>query len=99
MEYMGYKCYIDPRAEVFYKSNNKKEDILVEYVNLGTLVNPKNFLEKYNFDYLLVSKSDSLYYYLKNLNYSIIYEVDYPDNASNSYRLYKNNEVLNEKDS
>ena len=99
MEYRGYKCYIDPRAEVFYKANNKKEDIMKEYFNLFVTVNPKTFLDKYDFDYLLVDKYDKLYYYLESLNYTIVYEANYQDNIYNSYRLYRNNEVLNEKNS
>ena len=55
MEYRGYKCYLDARAEIFLKASNKKEDILFEYYNMlvGNL-NVDNFLEKYHFDYLLV---------------------------------------------
>ena len=30
-EYRGLKPYIDTRAEVFLKSNNHKEDIMMEY--------------------------------------------------------------------
>ena len=60
--YNGYKVYIDPRAEVYLKSNNKKEDIMNEYYMLqkGKL-NFKKFLEKYDFDYLVVSNRDLLY--------------------------------------
>ena len=36
MEYRGYKCYIDPRAEVFLKNNNHVEDIINEYYDLET---------------------------------------------------------------
>jgi len=80
MEYRGYNCYIDPRGEVFLKVNNKKEDILVEYYNLQNTnnVNYKDFLKKYDFDYLLLNKeSDTLYYNLRNYpidSYEIIYE-------------------------
>ena len=58
MEYRGYKCYIDARAEVFLKSNNKKEDIFTEYYKLlNNDLNINKFLEKYQFDYLLVDNS------------------------------------------
>ena len=97
MEYKGYKCYIDSRAEVFYKSNNKKQDVMVEYVNLFSNVNPKDFLNKYDFDYLLVANYDGLYYYLENLHYSIVYEINYYEGDFRGYRLYKNNEVQNEE--
>ncbi len=63
----GYKVYIDPRAEVFLKSNNKKEDIMKEYYLLQiNKIDKKSFLEKYDFTHLIVSKDDKLYKYLKN---------------------------------
>ncbi|MBP5683912.1 MAG: hypothetical protein J6X02_01480 [Bacilli bacterium] len=80
VEYRGYNCYIDPRAEVFLKVNNKKEDILKEYILLqqSKSINYNEFLKKYDFDYLVISKEkDSLYYYLlyyPNDLYEIIYE-------------------------
>ncbi len=76
VEYLGMKTYMDARAEVFLKSNNKKEDIFDEYVKLqdGELYY-KNFLNKYNFTHLLVVKEDLLYEYLANdENYTIYYE-------------------------
>ena len=69
LEYMGYKCYIDPRAEVFLKSNNKKEDIFKEYYDLRTgNLDIDDFILKYNFDYLLVNKDENkfLFNYLSN---------------------------------
>ena len=68
MEYRGFKCYIDPRAEVFLKANNHVYDIFDEYYNLEKgIEEAKVFLEKYQFDYLLVSEdSYSLYHELKN---------------------------------
>lgn len=57
-EYHGYKCYIDSRAEVFLKSNNKKKDIYPEYYKMKTgLIDTQEFLNKYNFDYLEVNKN------------------------------------------
>ena len=32
--FKGFKVYIDPRAEVYLKSNNQQEDIYLEYYNL-----------------------------------------------------------------
>lgn len=57
MEYRGYKCYIDPRAEVFVKANNHTFDIFDEYYDLliGE-IDVEAFLNKYQFDYLLVDK-------------------------------------------
>jgi len=70
MEYRGYKCYIDPRAEVFLKNNNKKEDIFSEYYKVKNGESDLNdFFNKYNFDYLLVdSNSNYILYFLKNDN-------------------------------
>ena len=91
LEYRGYKCYIDPRAEVFIKSINKKEDIFEEYFNLqqGTL-NIKYFLNKYNFDYLIL-KDDLIEVYINELpNYQKVYEKE-------EYKLYKNIGIENEE--
>ena len=80
MEYRGYNCYIDPRAEVFLKANNKKEDILIEYYDLQNTrsINSNEFIKKYDFDYLLLDKEgDALYYDLRNYPndlYEIVYE-------------------------
>lgn len=67
MEYRGYKCYIDGRAEVFLKTNNKKEDIFLEYAGLlYGKIDANVFLNKYQFDYLLVYDNLSLLNELKN---------------------------------
>ena len=78
-EYRGYNCYIDPRGEVFLKINNHKEDIFEEYMNLDNLkLDYRNFLDKYEFDYLLVDKEETLYYLLEidSHNYIIVHEND-----------------------
>ena len=88
-EYRGYNCYIDPRAEVFLKVNNKKEDILYEYFNLQKgIININMFLDKYNFDYLIIhNEEDILYYYLLN-NKNELYIKIYDDN---NYQIWKLN--------
>ena len=64
-EYHGYKCYIDSRAEVFIKSINHKEDIFHEYYLLFTKkLDYNTFINKYNFDYMVVNKDSGLYDYL-----------------------------------
>lgn len=85
LEYRGYKCYIDPRAEVFIKSINKKEDIFTEYYNLQMgYINYKKFLNKYNFDYLLL-KDDILETYIEEEpSYKKVYKTD------EDYILYQN---------
>lgn len=85
-EFMGVPSYLDPRAEVFIKNNNNKDDILKEYRELqdGELYY-KIVLEKYDFTHLLVSKDDILCTYLS-------YDDDYIMIKSNEdYYLYKSN--------
>ena len=61
-EFIGFKPYIDPRAEVFLKANNKKEDIYIEYYNFeNRLLSCNKFLEKYDFDLLLLSNKSAFY--------------------------------------
>lgn len=76
VEFDGYKPYIDTRAEVYLKKNNKKEDILVEYFNVVEgKINMDKFLDKYNFDYLIVTRGDELYKHLKkDDDYELVYK-------------------------
>lgn len=76
LEFNNYKVYIDTRAEVFLKSNNKKEDILLEYLDLITnKLDINKFLDKYNFDYLLVADKTVLYKHLKkDKSYELVYD-------------------------
>lgn len=75
-EYMGIHVYIDPRAEVFLKENNKKFDYFSEYITLQSGdIYYKDFLDKYIFTHILVSKKDILYTYLQRDNdYVVVYE-------------------------
>lgn len=83
-EFRGLKPYIDPRAEVFVKKNNKKEDIMKEYILLQSgSTYYRKFLDKYNFTHLIVSKGDILFSYL-------FYDADYKITYSNKeYRVYE----------
>ena len=69
---------------MFLKSNNKKEDVFLEYINL--LINKLDideFLKKYNFDYLVVQDEETLYKHLKrDKSYELVYD-------SNGYYLFK----------
>lgn len=79
-EFRGLKPYIDGRAEIFLKANNKKENILKEYYLLSNdRLDYKKFVEKYQFTHLILSKEESLYHYISNdKNYRrIYYEKDY----------------------
>lgn len=73
-EYFGYHPYIDSRAEIFLKANNKKEDVFVEYYNLTNgKLNLEKFLKKYDFDYLVVLGNESLFHKLNNSdNYNLV---------------------------
>ena len=79
VEYRGYKAYIDPRMEVFIKSNNHKEDIFQEYYYFTNSyrndLSEKEFLEKYDFDYLLVAEDERLYD-VETDGYTMLYEKD-----------------------
>ena len=76
-EFMGLKCYIDPRAEVFLKSNNGVEDIYIEYYDLQTKKNNmQEFLEKYKFDLLILDETDALTLY-EDKEYKIVHKDKY----------------------
>lgn len=54
-EWIGFKTYLDPRAEVFLKKVNNKEDILQEWYEVHYLTGDYKPLEKkYGFDYWLI---------------------------------------------
>ncbi len=77
VEYRGYKAYIDPRMEVFIKSNNGKEEIFKEFYDLQNgKVEKQKFLEKYNFDYLVLPEQDILYDFDFGEGYELIFEDD-----------------------
>ncbi len=84
LEFRGFKVYIDPRADVFLKSNNKTYDIMKEFVELYSgKIYYKTVLDKYNFNFLLVEKNDILYNYLDHdKDYKLIY-------SSGTYKVYQ----------
>ncbi|MCQ2455528.1 MAG: hypothetical protein MJ090_05265 [Clostridia bacterium] len=75
-EYNGFSSYIDARAEVFLKSNNKRKDIFGEYISLQKgNIHYKDFLNDYPFTHILVTDTDVLNVYLsKDDDYKIIYK-------------------------
>lgn len=91
VEYRGYKAYIDPRAEIFLKKNNKKEDIFKEYYKLQLgQENCKDFLLKYDFDYLILYEKDYLYKYYIQTEKNTLYEQVYSSTYYGEKRyLYK----------
>lgn len=84
-EYKGLKTYIDPRADVFLKSNNNKKDIFKEYYEIhddkGSFDYEK-FVKKYNFTHLIVD-TDSNFdkYLLDNKNYELKYKQKLENNV------------------
>ena len=73
-EYHKLKVYLDARAEVFLKANNKKEDVFSEYYKLQFLNGDgAKFLEKYKFDLLILDKYDNLKNYMEK-DYKLVYK-------------------------
>lgn len=77
-EFKGFKCYMDPRAEVFIKEINKKKDVLGEYIEFLTNQFDYNELQsRYDFDYWVADKSYAYTLYMQNDdNCKNIYEDD-----------------------
>lgn len=75
-EHNNFRVYIDARAEVFLKANNKQKDVFEEYISLQKgYIHYKEFLSRYNFTHILVDETDILNTYLsKDDNYSVFYE-------------------------
>lgn len=84
-EFLGLKPYIDPRAEVFLKSNNGQRDILAEYYQLlrGKL-GMKSFVDAYAFTHLVFKREDPL---RKALELAGGYEVVYENQEYALYRM------------
>ncbi|MEQ8154551.1 MAG: hypothetical protein ABRQ25_06670 [Clostridiaceae bacterium] len=88
LEFRGFKVYIDPRAEVFLETNNKKYNIMKEYTDMKSgRIYYKEVLNKYNFTHLLISKNDILNTYLP---YDDSYKVIY---SSDEYKIYENTKL------
>ena len=84
--YKGFKVYIDPRLEVYGEKNNKKEDILLEYLKIRSAdIYYKDFLHKYDFNLLLLNKSMDKYLY-QTIKYDFDYVSIYEDDISVIYK-------------
>lgn len=82
--YKGIPVFVDSRAEVYIKEFNGGHDILTDYNKLSEYSTYKEVLDKYEFDYLIVSISNPLYYFVDNdEDYCVIYN-------KNSYFIFKN---------
>lgn len=74
-EFRGIKPFIDARAEVFIKKNNKKADILNDLVALDAgELQYQVFIDKYKLNTFIVAHKDLLAVYLiKDPNYALVY--------------------------
>ena len=82
-EFLGFKCFIDTRAEVYYASLNGVEDIFDYYfLSQRGGYSMDKFLDKYKMTHLLVFSGDPLYFYEDIDNYHLLYEGD-------KYRVYE----------
>lgn len=91
-EFRGYKPYLDPRAEVFIKKNNKVADILQKWEDFehGDITK-EDFLNKYNFDFLITRENEKLYNLDESYPYKLIYDDFEPEYG---IRVYK--KVIND---
>ena len=75
VEFRGYRAYIDSRGGVFSERGNKKADILKEYADLrDKKIEPDEFLDKYDFDYVIATEYDGGIYEINEDKYDLIYE-------------------------
>ncbi len=80
LEYKGFHSYIDGRAELFLKQNNDVFDYYAEYYELRTAhMYYRDFTDKYQFNYLLVSGASDRY-----LLMSLLYDDDFELKYENS---------------
>ena len=92
-EFRGIKSYIDPRAEVFLKENNKMADIFQEYYDLEDgKIDISKFLDKYNFTHLLITEREYLYDKINDVGgYSLFYKGKIDD--EDMYKIYVRNDI------
>lgn len=87
-EFCGYKCFVDARPELYFKSLNKKDEVFKDYSSLEDNTDIKTyeeFLEKYQFEYLCINRSSMFDTYMQtNSDYEIVLQED-------EYNLYKTN--------
>ena len=88
-EWCGFRCFADPRAEVFIKSINGKADILDEvWASMHNRTTAAQLQEKYNFDYWLVQDGYSLHSQIKN---NSEYELIVDEGGYSVYKYLPNN--------
>ena len=77
---------MDARPELYFKELNKKQDLFKDYLtirNASSVSKLQKILDKYDFEYLMVSDSDALKIYLDSTDgYKIVMK-------GNGYQLYR----------
>lgn len=77
---------MDARPELYFKELNKKQDLFKDYLtirNTSSVSKLQKILDKYDFEYLMVSDSDDLKIYLDSTDgYKIVMK-------GNGYQLYR----------
>lgn len=75
LEYLGYKPYIDARAEVYGIANNHVKDVALEYRHILLDYSPDDIqrvIDEYHFDYCFCSKK-AISEKIEALNYKELY--------------------------
>ena len=94
-EFRGIRCYMDSRAETFLKSNNQEKDIFHEYVEVerSQKIYYKEFLQEYDFNYVLAIEGELFYEYLAHdPDYELVFSAKMKDPLTGSdveLRLFK----------
>lgn len=84
--YKGFKPYIYSRAEQFYVTMNKKEDIFSEMLQIEKKSkNANDFFDKYKFDYIIINDESTFCDYDEFDNYELIKKLD-------NSRIYQRND-------
>lgn len=93
-EYRGIKCYIDARPEIFAPKNSGKDfSIIGEYIDMTKgKIYYRDFVEKYNFNYMLVEEGDGVLFAMLPHDKDFVLLHEEKDDAGKVYaRLYKVN--------
>lgn len=89
VEYLGRKCYIDARPELYSTAITEGKDVLKEWYDLeyNNKTDIREFITTNNFDYYLVTNSSTLYTYLKYSDNSLLWS----NNEMSLYQIYRRN--------
>ena len=84
LQFNGCDAYLNSGLEPFLLKNNHNKDYIDEFINLQFgRIDEKEFLDEYDFDYLVLKDTDILYNYA-NENYDLIF-------TNNNLYLYRTN--------